>query len=85
MTVEYDLVCGQGRLEAFIQLKQDAIPAIIIDADETDCLVMSLVENCARRQHSPIELMREIGNLRNAATTTARSQTRSALRRTMSA
>ena len=25
---------------------------------------MSLVENCARRQHSPIELMREIGNLR---------------------
>jgi ParB family chromosome partitioning protein len=61
---QYDLVCGQGRLEAFIQLKQDAIPAIIINADETDCLVMSLVENCARRQHSPIELMREIGNLR---------------------
>jgi ParB family chromosome partitioning protein len=57
-------VCGQGRLEAFIELKQDAIPAIIIDADETDCLVMSLVENCARRQHSPIDLMREIGNLR---------------------
>lgn len=58
---QYDLVCGQGRLEAFIQLKQDAIPAIIINADESDCLVMSLVENCARRQHSPIELMREIG------------------------
>lgn len=61
---EYDLVCGQGRLEAFIQLKQDAIPAIIIDADESDCLIMSLVENCARRQHKPIELMREIGTLR---------------------
>ena len=61
---QYDLVCGQGRLEAFIQLKQDAIPAIIINADESDCLVMSLVENCARRQHSPIELMREIGTLR---------------------
>ncbi|WP_282129785.1 plasmid partitioning protein RepB C-terminal domain-containing protein [Roseobacter litoralis] len=61
---EYDLVCGQGRLEAFIELRQDAIPAIIIDADESDCLVMSLVENCARRQHSPIDLMREIGNLR---------------------
>ncbi|MTH94874.1 chromosome partitioning protein ParB [Roseibium sp. RKSG952] len=61
---EYDLVCGQGRLEAFIELKQKAIPAIVIDADETDCLVMSLVENCARRQHHPIDLMREIGTLR---------------------
>lgn len=61
---EYDLVCGQGRLEAFIELKQEAIPAIVIDADESDCLVMSLVENCARRQHRPIDLMREIGTLR---------------------
>ncbi len=62
--VEYDLVCGQGRLEAFIELKQDAIPAIVIDADESDCLVMSLVENCARRQHRAIDLMQEIGALR---------------------
>ncbi|MDF3605288.1 plasmid partitioning protein RepB C-terminal domain-containing protein [Paracoccus sp. DMF-8] len=62
--LEYDLVCGQGRLEAFIQLKQDRIPAIVIEADESDCLVMSLVENCARRQHNPIDLMREIGALR---------------------
>ena len=61
---EYDLVCGQGRLEAFVELKQDHIPAIVIDADESDCLVMSLVENCARRQHNPIDLMREIGALR---------------------
>lgn len=61
---QYDLVCGQGRLEAFMELQQEAIPAIIIDADESDCLVMSLVENCARRQHNPIDLMREIGNLR---------------------
>lgn len=42
---EYDLVCGQGRLEAFVALGQAAIPAIVIDADESDCLVMSLVEN----------------------------------------
>ena len=62
--VEYDLVCGQGRLEAFIELKQEEIPAIVIDANEVDCLVMSLVENCARRQHRPIDLMREIGSLR---------------------
>lgn len=61
---EYDLVCGQGRLEAFIELKQDRIPAIVIEADQSQCLVMSLVENCARRQHNPIDLMREIGALR---------------------
>ena len=61
---EYDLVCGQGRLEAFIELKQATIPAIVIEADESKCLVMSLVENCARRQHNPIDLMREIGTLR---------------------
>jgi len=62
--VEYDLVCGQGRLEAFIELKQDKIPAMVVDADESECLVMSLVENCARRQHRAIDLMQEIGALR---------------------
>lgn len=46
----YDLVCGQGRLEAFIALGQSQIPAVIIEAAEEDCFVMSLVENLARRQ-----------------------------------
>jgi ParB family chromosome partitioning protein len=62
--IEYDLVCGQGRLEAFVELKQEVIPAIVVDVDESACLVMSLVENCARRQHRPIDLMREISTLR---------------------
>jgi len=60
----YDLVCGQGRLEAFIALGQPEIPAIIIEASEDDCYVMSLVENLARRQHTPLELVRAIGTLR---------------------
>lgn len=60
----YDLVCGQGRLEAFIALGQAEIPAIIIEAAEEDCFVMSLVENLARRQHTPLELVRSIGALR---------------------
>lgn len=60
----YDLVCGQGRLEAFMQLGQTTIPAIVINADETDCLVMSLVENCARRQHRAIDLLQDVGTLR---------------------
>ena len=62
--VEYDLVCGQGRLEAFQALGQTDVPAFVVEASENDCLVMSLVENCARRQHRPIDLMREIGSLR---------------------
>ncbi|MBC2668471.1 ParB N-terminal domain-containing protein [Novosphingobium piscinae] len=61
----YDLVCGQGRLEAFRALGQSEIPARVIDASEAECLVMSLVENIARRQHRPIDLMREIGELRS--------------------
>jgi ParB family chromosome partitioning protein len=60
----YDLVCGQGRVEAFIQLGQTEIPAIVIDAEEADCLVMSLVENCARRQHRAIDLLEDINTLR---------------------
>lgn len=60
----YDLVCGQGRLEAFIALGQTEIPAIVIEATEEDCYVMSLVENLARRQHSPLELVHAIGALK---------------------
>jgi ParB family chromosome partitioning protein len=60
----YDLVCGQGRLEAFIALGQPAIPAIVVEATPEDCFVMSLVENLARRQHSTLELLRDIGALR---------------------
>src|SRR4051794_35688281 len=60
----YDLVCGQGRLEACTALGETEIPAVVIEATEEDCFVMSLVENLARRQHSPLELMTEIGHLR---------------------
>jgi ParB family transcriptional regulator, chromosome partitioning protein len=44
----YDLVCGQGRLEAYNALGQHEIPAFVVEADLESCLVMSLVENCAR-------------------------------------
>src|ERR1700726_635892 len=60
----YDLVCGQGRLEAFVALGQSEIPAIVIEASEEDCYVMSLVENLARRHPGSLELMREIGALK---------------------
>lgn len=60
----YDLVCGQGRLEAFRTLKQTSIPAIVIDATSQDCMVMSLVENLARRQHRAIDLLHDIEGLK---------------------
>lgn len=62
--LRYDLVCGEGRLEAFQMLGQTEIPAMVIEASESECLVMSLVENIARRTPRPIDLMKEIGALR---------------------
>ena len=62
--LRYDLVCGQGRLEAFQELGQTEIPAIVIDASDEDCLVMSLVENLARRQHRALDLLRDIKGLK---------------------
>jgi len=59
----YRLVCGQGRLEAFITLGERQIPAIVVDVSEEDGLIMSLVENLARRKHRPLELLHDIGEL----------------------
>lgn len=56
----YDLVCGQGRLEAYKALGQAEVPALVVTADQEDCLVASLVENCARRQHRAIDLLQDI-------------------------
>lgn len=62
----YELVCGQGRLEAFKALGQLEIPAIVITASSEDCLVMSLVENLARRQHRSLDLLRDIRRLKES-------------------
>jgi len=67
----YDLVCGQGRLEAFIALGQTEIPAVVVEASQEDCFIMSLVENLARRHHSPLELMAEIEALRKRGYSTS--------------
>ncbi|KQR84833.1 ParB/RepB/Spo0J family partition protein [Sphingomonas sp. Leaf343] len=60
----YELICGQGRMEAFLKLGQAEIPAMVIEATRNECFVMSLVENLARRNLSPLELIREVGALR---------------------
>ena len=60
----YDLVCGQGRLEAYKSLGQHEVPALVVSANPEDCLVASLVENCARRQHRAIDLLQDIGGMK---------------------
>mgnify|MGYP000000582741 FL=1 len=62
---EYDLVCGQGRLEAYMAKNQTTIPAIIVDANEEDSLIMSLVENIARKNSQPYELFKNVKQLRD--------------------
>ena len=60
----YDLVCGQGRLEAFIALGHKVIPATVVEVTPAERLLRSLVENIARRHPSPMELIREIERLK---------------------
>jgi ParB family transcriptional regulator, chromosome partitioning protein len=61
---KYLLVCGQGRLEAYVALGQEVIPAIIVQGSKEDLLLMSLAENLARRHHSPVEMVREVSVLK---------------------
>ena len=62
----YDLVCGQGRIEAFQALGYLEIPAVLIEASKEDLLIMSLVENMARRYPAPGDLIIEIDRLKQA-------------------
>jgi len=60
----YDLVCGQGRIEAFTALGYNEIPAIVVDISKEERLLRSLVENMARRLPAPLELINEIQRLK---------------------
>ena len=62
---QYYLVCGQGRLEAYQLLGQTEIPAQVVKASRQELYLMSLVENLARRQRSSVELLGEIGSLKD--------------------
>jgi ParB family chromosome partitioning protein len=78
----YDLVCGQGRLEAYQVLGQSQIPALVVDADSEDCMVMSLVENLARRQHRTIDLLCDIQGLKRRGYSDAAISQKTGLHRT---
>ena len=61
---KYDLVCGQGRIEAYIAAGVTEIPAIVREVNEEDAHLMSLVENIARRNSSALELLQSIKYLK---------------------
>jgi len=60
----YDLVCGQGRMEAFLALGHKEIPAIVVEVSREERLLRGLVENMARRLPSRLALMNEIERLK---------------------
>ena len=62
---QYELVCGQGRLEACKQLGDATVPALVIEATREDLMLMSLAENLARRRQTCVELLREIATLKD--------------------
>jgi ParB family chromosome partitioning protein len=60
----YLLGCGQGRMEAFTSLGQTEIPAIVIEATREELMLISLIENLARRHRTTVEHAKEIGKMR---------------------
>lgn len=60
---EYDLVYGQGRLEILIEAGEKEIPAIVADITKEDALVMGLIENLARKNYRPLELLNTVRRL----------------------
>jgi ParB family chromosome partitioning protein len=65
----YDLVCGQGRLEAYANLGQEVIPALLVEGTREELMLISLAENLARRQHSTVELVRNIRDMKDRGNT----------------
>lgn len=76
---EYYLVCGQGRFEAYESLGEAEIPAMVVHVSKEELLLMSLVENLARRQHSTIEMVKDIGDMRDRGDTFAQIASKTAL------
>jgi len=56
----FDLVCGQGRFEAFVSLGQREIPALVRGFSKTDGLLASLIENIARRRGRALDQIKMI-------------------------
>ena len=67
----YEVLCGQGRLEALKALGESMIPCSIVEASEIDRYLITLTENIARRRHSTAELLGGLQVLRAKGYSTA--------------
>jgi ParB family chromosome partitioning protein len=76
---EFDLVCGQGRLEGYVKLGETHVPAIVTSASSEDRHVMSLVENIARRAPDTLDLVRDIAALEQRGYTPTQISTKVAV------
>jgi ParB family chromosome partitioning protein len=61
---QYDLVCGEGRMNAVVALGGTDIPAVITEASLNQRYLMSLVENIARQRPPQSDLLREVRSLK---------------------
>ncbi|MDR1435399.1 MAG: ParB/RepB/Spo0J family partition protein [Puniceicoccales bacterium] len=51
----YEIIAGERRFRAMQKLGKETITARIIDANEQDCAIISLVENLQRESLNPVE------------------------------
>lgn len=77
----YKLICGQGRLEAFIALGESHIPALVVNLSDEDCFLQSLIENLARRRHNAFELMQGVKALFDRGYTASQIASKTGLNR----
>ncbi len=66
---QYDLVCGQGRLEAFKAHGQSTVPALVVNVSREELMIMSLAENLARKRYTAVELSKQIGEMKERGDT----------------
>jgi len=63
---KYELVCGQGRIDALRQLGDTEIPVVVLDISHEELLIMSIIENSARLPVTTMEGVAELAALRDA-------------------
>lgn len=64
-TGKYELICGQGRLEAHKQLGKTEIKCDVWDVDDRRAILMTLGENIARTPPGSIVFARDIKKMRD--------------------
>lgn len=67
----YDLICGEGRLQALIGSGEREVPAIVVEVSTHDLYLMSLSENLARRNKTTLEDARQLLALKERGYTQA--------------